>query len=509
MDADYMLGIDAGTSVVKAALFDRAGNEQAVAWQPNRAKSPQPTWSEVSMEETWAVTCAAIQELVAKRGIDPQRIAGVGVTGTMVGAWPIDARGRPVRDAILWNDGRTQPLMERLSAQHPNFMSTIFQESGSVMQQGCTLPVVRWLADHEPETLARTQAILCCKDWLCYRLTGSIQLDPTEVTVMPGDARGRTYSQAMFDLFELARYRHLFPPIRQPQEIIGHVLPQAAAQTGLPVGTAVIAGVGDVPAPSIGLGAVKPGMACTLLGTNILNCLVMAEPVFEPADVGLLFCAPGGRWLRAMVNVSGTASLDWFIRTFYVPEAAAAPSQAELFDRLEELARESPPGANGVIYLPYLSGLGITTPFSEPAARAQFFGLTDAHRHSDLLRAVYEGIALSIRDGYHAMGRPIDEIRLSGGGSKSFFWSQLIADCTGKRVVVPAGKEFGARGVALLAGLALGWYASIDEASQTGLVRQRVYEPDPTARAIYDDIFETYCLLRDNLRPAWRHAAKN
>lgn len=506
-DAPLLLGVDAGTSVVKVALFDRAGREHAVVRRRTPVDAPHPAWSETDMEETWAIAAGAIRTLLAEHGVDPPRIAAVGLTGNMVGAWLVDGDGRPVRKAILWNDGRTQPLIDRLSGEHPGFMARIYQSSGSVMQQGCTLPLLRWLAEHEPDVLARATHLLGCKDWIAYRLTGTRQVDPTEASVMPGDARARTYSEAMVSLFGLEAFRSLFPPVVPAERIVGEVTGDAAAATGLRAGTPVIAGAGDVPASAIGLGAVEAGVACTLLGTNILNCLVTDEPHFAPVGVGLLFCLPGDRWLRAMVNISGTTSLDWFVEQFCAAERQQAASPADLFTRLETLARSSTAGANGVLYLPYLSPLGITTPFLEPSARAEFFGLTDQHTRGDMLRAVYEGIALSICDGYAVLPQAVSEIRLCGGGAKSLFWSQLIADCTGKAVIVPEGTEFGARGAALLAGVALGWYRSIGDVAAATAGPGRRHLPVPANTERYDRLYHVYRLLQQELRPAWQQAA--
>lgn len=525
-NADLILGLDAGTSVVKAALFDRQGRELAVVRRPTPLYSPQPTWSETSLHATWAMAAEAIRALLAAgdagRPLAAPRIAAVGLTGNMVGAWLIDAQGEPVRDAILWNDGRAQELIDRLAHAHRGFMQTIFRTSGSVMQQGCTLPVLRWLADHEPDVLERAATVLCCKDWIAYKLTGSRQVDPTEASVMPGSAEGRGYSEEMVDLFGLEPWRRLFPPVLPSQSVAGEVHKEAAETTGLVVGTPVIVGAGDVPASAIGLGAVAPGIACTLLGTNILNCLVTAAPVYEPYDIGVMFCLPEQRWLRAMINVSGTTSMDWFITQFCAEEVAASGGvQSDLFARLEALAQTSTPGANGVLYLPYLSLQGITAPFWEPAARAEFFGLSDRTTRADLLRALYEGIALSIRDGYAVLPQAVSEIRLSGGGAKSAFWSQIIADCTGCRVVVPAGSEFGARGAALLAEVGLGWYADVAAAATGGAGdgpthtgghsaaghTARVFLPRAQMTAVYDRLYAVYRSLQRDLRPAWKLAA--
>jgi sugar (pentulose or hexulose) kinase len=504
---DLLLGIDAGTSVAKAAVFNHTGRELSSAAFPTTVRTPHHAWAEVSMIETWQMVVRAAND--ALNAVDRTRIAAIGLTGNMVGLWAIDERGAPARDAILWSDGRAQALIERLSAEHPGFMSRIFQSSGSVMQQGCTLPVLRWLVEHEPEIAKRIAHVLTCKDWIAYQLTGAIQLDPTIASVMPGDACERGYSEAMFDLFGLRGYRDRFPALRQPQQIAGALTEAAAKLLGLSVATPVGVGAGDVLASTLGVGAAEPGAACSLLGTNILNCVVTATPTFEPPDLGVLFCLPPDRWLKAMLNVSGTTSLDWFITQFCTDLLNAAPNRPALFQRLEALAAESPLGGRGVIYLPYLSPQGITAPFYEPAARAEWFGLTAEHTRADLIRAMYEGVALSIRDGFAAMNLPVREIRLSGGGAKSAFWSQMIADCTGKTVLIPAGSEFGARGAALLAAVGIGWFDSEDAAIWAmPLPIAARFEPDGARHDAYSRVFEVYSRLRSDLRGVWNAASR-
>ena len=501
---DFLLGIDAGTSVVKAALFSPDGREHTTVAQRTTLKAPHPSWAEVSMIETWEMTAQAIREVLARSGVRADQIAAVGITGNMVGAWLIDAEGKPVRDAILWCDGRTQPLIDRLSEEHSGFMSQIFDTVGCAMQQGCTLPVLRWLAENEPQSLDRSQYVLCCKDWICFKLTGSVQVDPTEACVMPGDAQTHGYSEAMFDLLGVRAYRHLFPPLQPSEKVVGVIHREASQLTGLKAGTPVVAGAGDVPASALGVGAYEPGMACSLLGTNFLNCLVTDRPIFEPRGIGALFCLPGKRWLRAAINVSGTTSLDWAIEQFCQPEKAASASSNDLFTQVEALVGKSPPGASGIIYLPYLSSQGITAPVLEPAARAEFFGLTNEHTRADLVRAVYEGLALSIRDCYEVIPAAIGEIRLSGGAAKSAFFCQVVADVTGKRIVVPSGSEFGARGAAVLAAVGIGWFETIADALSLNPTTARIYENNPEAKAIYDAVYVTYGELRDALRPVWR-----
>jgi len=490
---DLLLGLDAGTSIVKAALFDRDGREIAASQRPTQVYSPRPGWMEANLDAIRAAAGAVIGELVA--GVGAEHIAAVGLTANMVGAWLVDAAGRPVRRAILWNDGRAQSVIDRLSAEKPSFMGAIFRSSGSVMQQGCTLPVLRWLLDHEPETLERTAYVLCCKDWLRYCLTGDLALDETEAAVLPGDARGRSISEAMFDWLDVTSLRGRFPAVR-PSEALAGVVTEAAAQlTGLRAGTPVVTGAGDVPASILGAGAVRAGEASVVLGTTCLTSVVFDQPVFEPADVGLLFTLPGAGWARVMATVAGTANLDWFVDRFY-PAERASLSGAELYARLEAAAASA--DTTGLFYHPYLSEAGIIAPVVEPRARAQFSGLSPAHTRASLLRAVYEGVALSIRDCIAAMPvSAINPVVLSGGGARSAFWCQMIADCLGAEVHVPEGREFGAKGAALLAGTALGWYPSPKAASVLTRRIARVYSPDASAAPQWDERFRAFAALRN------------
>lgn len=507
MTADLLLGIDIGTSVVKVALFDNTGQELTSASRRTALTAPHPGWTETNMDETWQAAAAALRDLLAQPGVEGSRIAGVGVSGNMIGAWLMDAAGNPVRDAILWSDGRTRQLLENLRAEYPGFDSRIFGISGSVIEHGATLPVLRWLADHEPESLQRAAAILHSKDWIRFKLTGEIATDISEVPGTPGNTRTRDYSDEVLALFGMQAYRHLFPRVVSSEQVVGAITPQAAEVTGLAAGTPVVAGAGDVPAVILGVGAVKPGIACSILGTHSINGIILDQPSFEPADVGLLFTIPVQRWMRALTNVAGTTNLDWFIDQFCGLEKAQAASSAELFQRLEAMVNATPPGARGLLYHPYLSAVGIMAPFFEPAARAQFFGLTREHTRADLLRAVYEGVALAIRDCYTTMGAAAHEIRLSGGGARSRIWGQIIADVTGVPVVVPQGSEFGTRGAALLAGVGIGWFDSIVEAAAAAVKIDRTYAPDSRLKPLYDENYAVYVALRDALRPVWQQAA--
>jgi len=266
--------------------------------------------------------------------------------------------------------------------------------------------------------------------------------------------------------------------------------------TGLHAGTPVIAGAGDVLATSIGCGAVEDGHAYTILGTVCLNGLVMKQPDLQPEGIGLTFCQPGDNWVRMMVNVLGTPNLDWAIAQFFSELA----SSDDLFSHLEACAKSSGFGAKGLVYLPYLSPTGVFAPFVDSNARAQFYGLTIDHTRDDMLQAVYEGVAMGIRHCYEALPHEIQQIRLTGGGAKSSFWSQMIADYTGKQVIIPDGNEFGARGAALLAGIGSGQFTSVSIATEL-TASLRIHDPQKNPQ--YENAYQIYTKLTQALRTVW------
>jgi sugar (pentulose or hexulose) kinase len=490
---ELLLGIDVGTSFTKVALFGRDGREVARSAVATEVRRPRPGWSEADPEAVWAALAVLIRGLLAENAVPPGAVAAVGVTGAMVGGWVVDAAGRPLRNGILWDDGRAQPWIEARLAADPGFLSRIFACSGQMMQQGCTLPVLRWLIDNEPAAMGRAAALFSSKDFVRMRLTGEVAADYTEAAVAPGSAVARTRSAAMLELFGLGPHGRLLPPVLRSEELAGAVTAAAAEATGLAPGTPVAVGAGDVPATVLGAGGARPGAVITILGTTCLNGVLLDRPSFEPPDVGVLFTVPGDLWLRTMVNVAGTTNLDWCLHAL-CPDLRG---DADVFAALEALAGSVAIGAEGLTYVPYLSEVGIIAPKVEPRARGGFAGLTPAHGRAHLVRAVYEGVALSIRDCYAAMDRPIGTIRFVGGGSRSRFWSQMLADATGLPVEIPEGTEFGAKGAALLAATAIGWFPTVEEAVERTYAVARRHDPDPDAKGAYDAAFARYVVCRD------------
>jgi sugar (pentulose or hexulose) kinase len=495
----YLLGIDAGTSVIKSVLFDLRGAEVAVSRRESPVEHPHPNWSEADMEQVWALTLETVRE-VASEGAG-EKVVGIGITGTCCGAWLVDGEGRPVRPAILWNDGRASDILAEW--QRSGLMSRIFAISGNAPFPGYTLPVLAWLRRHEPRSLDRARWLLFTKDWIRFKLTGEIANEESDCSYMPFDIAARSFSQELFDIVGIRECGRLLPRMLKGYELGGRVLPEISEITGLPEGTPVVAGLVDVVASTLGAGACRPGQACSIVGTSSLNSLVSSRPLMTPPDVGVQAVMPGGNWLRSLVNTSGTLNIDWMRDVFAAPERARAEQEGtDLFDLIEETIKEVPIGSGGVMYHPYINTAGVVSPFVNAAARAQFFGIGVTTTRADLMRAVYEGVALSMLDAYENMPEQCEEVLLSGGGARSRLWAQMFADATGKRIEVAEGSEFGARGAAMMAGIGAGVYRDVEEAASIARVA-RSHDPDPEAHSQYRELYTLYRDLYRQLGDAW------
>lgn len=495
MSGDLYIGLDAGTSLTKAAIFDLQGNQFGEAQRHTTVHRPHTGWSELDPRECWNATLDVLGRAVRESGVDASRIRGIGLTAAMVGAWVTDAKGDALRPGITWEDSRAQAMIEDHVARDPGFMNRVFMSSGSVMQQGCTLPVLAWLVAHEPDVMARARHVLSYKDLLRFRLTGNVATDRTEASVLPGSALQRTRSSEMIGLFGLEDHAALLPPVRDSESFAGGLTAEVAAILGLPAGLPVAVGAGDVAATVIGAGGLAAGTATAVLGTTCMVGVVHDRAVFEPADMGLLFTLPGERWYRAMVNVAGTLNLDWAFSAL-APDLADKP---ERFALLDAMLRDTPPGAHGLTYLPYLSESGIIAPRVDPAARAQFAGLSPRHDRACLFRAVLEGVAFAMRDLFDALSFDGDRVLLTGGGAQNPQWVQMICDLIGKPVEVPEGSQFGARGAALLAATAAGAFPNINAASASVAGKGRIYRPDETGAIALAPALDRYRQARDRL----------
>ncbi len=507
MTETYLLGIDNGTTVTKAALFDMEGREVAVGSQEVEVSHPEPGWAEQSMDEIWQATVQAIRDCLAQAAIDPAAIAGISLSGHGGGVWLLDRNGRPVRDAIIWLDGRAKPYLDRWAAD--GRLAELYDESGWSLFAGigaCT--IFPWLMEHEPESLDRAHVNLFSKDWTKFRLTGELNTDPTMASIAHMNYQTGRYSERVLELSGIAQYQHLLPTIVPSWEIAGRVTAQAAEETGLAAGTPVACGAWDGTSSTLGAGAIGVGEAASVIGTAGVHVVVSAEPDLDPErNYSLMYHTVPNRFVKNSLTMLAAGNLNWFEKEFCLAEREEAEREGvSVYQVIEREVAEVPVGAGGVIYLPFLQGE--RAPFVKPEARGVFFGLGDWHRRAHLLRAIFEGVALSTRDNYACMqkGKPLETTYLTGGGSRSPVWCQIMADCTGNAMKIPSGVELGARGAAINAGVAVDLFADHAAAVQQMVRIEREYVPNAGRAARYDKVYTLYRDLIAAVWPVWEQS---
>ena len=487
----YLLGIDVSTTATKALLIDEAGAVVAVGASQYPFETPRPLWSEQDPGLWWQGLVASVRGVLAEAGVPPEDIAGIGLTGQMHGLVLLDQAGEVLRPSILWNDQRTAAECDEIRARLGR--ERLIQLTGNDALTGFTAPKILWVRRHEPEVYARVRHVLLPKDYARYRLSGVFAMDKADgAGTLLVDLRRRDWSDEVLAALEIPRA--WLPPLFEGPQITGHLSEAAAAATGLRAGTPVVAGGGDQAAQGVGVGAVKAGIVALTLGTSGVVFAASAEPVVEPEGRLHAFChAVPGRWHMMGVMLSAAGSLRWHRDTF-------APGQA--YDDLLEPAGLVPPGSEGLLFLPYLSGE--RTPHPDPLARGAFVGLTLRHGLPHLTRAVLEGVAFGLRDSFGLMQAaglpPVEQVRVSGGGARSALWRQILADVLGVELVTVNTTEGAAYGAALLAGVGAALWPNVDAACTATIRVTGQVPPRAEAVAAYAALYPHYQGLYPALR---------
>jgi len=497
---DLLLGLDIGTSCSKAVLLDAAGRVVATATAEYGLATPRPLWAEQDPADWWTACVAVIRQVLAAPGVQPAAVRGVGLSGQMHGLVLLDGAGAVLRPCILWNDGRSGPQCAAITAQLG--LPRLLEWIANPVLPGFSAPKLLWVRDHEPDVYARVAQVLLPKDYVRYCLTGAYA---TEVSDASGtallDVQNRRWSAAMLDALDVPAA--WLPPVYESSAISARVSAAAAAVTGLPLGLPVVGGAGDQAAQAVGSGIVQQGVVSVTLGTSGVVFAATDRFRLEPQGRLHAFChAIPGAWHVMGVMLSAGGSLRWYRDTLGQSEVAQAAAQGiDSYELLTAEAATTPPGAEGLLFLPYLSGE--RTPYSDPDARGVFFGLTLRHRKAHLTRAVLEGVTYGLRDSLEllrALGVEITQVRASGGGAASPLWRQILADVLESEIVLTNSTAGAAFGAALLAGVGVGLYPDVPAAcAATIRVTERV-TPGPAAR-IYADYYPHYRALYPTLAP--------
>jgi sugar (pentulose or hexulose) kinase len=510
MNKRYLLGIDNGTTTTKATLFEADGTEVAVSSGKDVATvHPAPGWAEQDMLEVWQATAAAIRNVIEKSNINPDDVAGVSSSGHGGGVWLVDEAGNPVRPAIIWLDVRAKPYLDQWGEQ--GLLSRFYDKSGWNLFAGIgPVTIFPWLLEHEPESLERAHTNLTSKDWVKFCLTGELSTDTSMASIALLDFGSMQYSDDLLRLAGIEAHKHLLPPLVPAWEVAGQVSKAAAELTGLREGTPVAGGGFDGACSALGAGAFASGQACCNIATAGVHVVLASEPILDTERVYSLMAhtVPDIFYKTSMAQLAA-GNLDWFVREFCAAEKSDAEQRGTgIYDVIGEEVAGAPVGSGGVIFLPFLQGE--RAPFVRPDARGVFFGLGDWNTRAHLLRAVFEGVALSTRHNVDAMtkNRRPETTILSGGGSKSDVWCQIIADCLGSEVKVPQGADAGSRGAAINAGVAVGVFADHAEATDKMVEIGRVYQPSAQNQTKYDELYEIYKEAIDAVGRLWEHSSR-
>lgn len=487
----YLLGLDISTTGAKALLIDAAGVVIGSATAPLTLSTPRPLWSEQHPADWWAGMAASIRRLLAEQSVAGDQIAAIGLTGQMHGLVLLDAAGQVLRPAILWNDGRTQAQCDEMRARLGR--ERLIQITGNDALTGFTAPKVLWVQQNEPEIYAQARHLLLPKDYIRYRLTGDYAMDKADgAGTILFDLPARRWSAQVLDALQIPA--EWLPPTFEGPEVTGVVSAAAATETGLRVGTPVVAGGGDQASQAVGVGAVLPGIVALTLGTSGVVFATTPSALIEPAGRLHAFChAVPGRWHFMGVMLSAAGSLQWH-------RDSLAPGLS--FDDLIAEAAGVSCGSEGLLFLPYLTGE--RTPHPDPLARGAWIGLTLRHGRPHLTRAVLEGVAFGIKDSFTLIQGAglgvIEQVRVSGGGTKSALWRQIMADVLGVELAMVNTAEGAAYGAALLAAVGAGLHSTVDAACQATIQITGRTTPHPAAMAAYAALYPHYQALYPALR---------
>ncbi len=504
---DILIGVDAGTSVIKAVAFDMDGNIVAMTNRANSYERLPGGGVEQNMRRTWEDTAAVLRELMDVPDL-AARVLALAVTGQGDGTWLVDDDGEPVHDGWLWLDARA--VEEANAIEASDEMDLIYERTGSGVNVCQMRTHLVWMKRHAPELLARAASALHCKDWLYLKLTGERATDPSESVFTFGDFRTRMYSDEVIAALGLSDERRLLPPIVDGSQQAHALTAQAAAQTGLPAGLPVSLGMVDVVCTAIGAGlhdpAVRPGL--TILGTTGMHMrfVAKAEDVqLNPDRSGYTMTLPGAALAQVQTNMAATLNIDWVLDLAIQVLATqdVTCTRSDLLQGLDERVLQTQPGA--AVYHPYISSAGERGPFTQPYARASFTGLDQSTGWFDMVRAVFDGLALAARDCYTAMGEMPAEVRLSGGAARSRALKAMLASAVGVPVRTVAQEEAGAAGAVMMAAQHLGLFSDTTEITNAWVAPRlsTALQPDAKLSSQYDKMFEAYAHTRREMTSVW------
>jgi xylulokinase len=490
----YWLGLDIGTGGSRAQLINELGEVKAAYTAPHEEmQMERPLWAEQRPENWWDAAQDAIRGVMRDAGASGGEVRGIGLSGQMHGLTLLDGAGEVIRPALIWCDQRSQQQVDFINTRVGT--ANVLKYTANPVVTGFTLPKLLWVRDNEPGKFERVRKVLLPKDYVRFKLTGEFA---SEVSDASGtslfDVLARTWSYDMCGALGLDRA--ILPAVYESQEVTGSISPEIASRLGLAAGTPVVGGGGDQAASAVGNGIVEASSLSCTLGTSGVVFAHMDTPSYDVLGRVHTFChAVPKKWHVMGVTQGAGLSLQWF-RNQLMPGMD--------YDELTQEASRSPLGSQGLFWLPYL--MGERTPHLDASARAAWIGLTAKHTRADLIRSVIEGVCFSQKDGLdviEGMGVPVEAVRLSGGGARSFFWRQMMADVLGKPVATLETQEGSAYGAAILALVGTGAYGTVEEACRVVIREKGRVMPRPAEMRAYADSHKVFQALYPALKPLY------
>ena len=496
----YFLAVDLGTSAVKTALFDENGARAALAIEEYPLLTPGEHLCEVPAAVFWEKFKAGLAKILGA-GHDPRRIAAVSFSSQGETFVPLDQAGRPLRNVISWLDNRSLKESEEIEQQFGRDL--VYETTGQpAVCPTWTATKILWLRRNEPDVFEAARKYVLAEDYLIYRLSGRFV---SEYSVYSSslvlDISRRTYWADMLEFLGLSEEH--FPELVESARAVGTISAAAAAETGLSSETLVVTGAYDHAAGSIGSGVTRPGVMSETTGSAMAICSPVDKPTFDPLRRVPCHChALEGKYFLSPFGETAGMVLKWFRDRFCETEAAAAAETGkDTFEVMGELAAAVPPGSEGLVMLPFLSGTG--APEFDPRARGVFSGITLKHTKGHFIRAIMESVAFMIRKNVLVMqelGVEADEMRCLGGGAKSPLWCQIKADVLQKPVATLEEEEQALKGAAILAGVGAGCFNDVETASHDMVKVTKRYAPCGDSAGAYASGYETYTRLYEDLK---------
>jgi L-xylulokinase len=497
----WLMGIDNGGTVTKAALYDASGREVAVASVKTEMLFPHPGHTEKNLDALWAANVRVISEVMKRAGAAPAEVAAVAVTGHGNGMYLVGPDGSPAHDGINSADSRAAEYVARWNAD--GTYERILPHTCQSIWAAQPAALLAWFTDHDPAALERTRWIFMCKDYVRYRLTGEAFAEVTDYSGLNlMDVHTLCYDASVLDAFGISHVRDKLPPLRKSGEICGRVTARAAAETGLAEGTPVAGGLFDITACAIGTGITSPDKLCLIAGSWSINEYISPAPV-QDHDLFMTskYCIPE-YWLITEASATSASNLEWVVSELMQGESREAQATGgSVFDAVNGMVQAVAPADSEVLFLPFLYGSNVGS-----KASAGFLGLRGWHGKGHMLRAVFEGVVFSHKThidrllGYRAGAQAA---RIAGGAAKSAVWVQMFADVLQLPIECTACEELGAMGAAMCGGVGVGIFGSFEEAAAQMVKVSRIVEPQAGNQQIYLDKYGRYRRHIEALRAAW------